>query len=151
MAATGVTIAMTTDRMIEAPRMQKLVFLISVLALAACSKASDKAADKPATPRDAVLAAWKAEKLAPTAALAPATVPLAKDCQTGTIESLDLLLCNFPTPAEAKAAETQGNTWIGQATGSSQARGAALIVLADRKKADPNGRTINKLMKLAPK
>lgn len=129
----------------------RLRYVLAVLAVAACSKASDKAADKPATPRDAVLAAWKAEKLAPTAPLTPATVALAKDCQTGTIENLDLLLCNFPTAAEAKAAEPQGNTWIGQATGSSQARGAALVVLADRKKADPNGRTINKLMKLAPK
>lgn len=149
MAVTAVTIAMMiemmTERMIEAPRMQKLVFLM-VLALAACSKT----ADKPATPRDAVLAAWKAEKLAPSA-LAAAPIAFAKDCQGGTIENLDLLLCNFATPAEAKAAEPQGNTWIGSVTGASQAHGAALVVLADRKKADPNGRTINKLMKLAPK
>ena len=127
--------------------MQPLRHALVILALAACSKA----ADQPATPRDAVLAAWKAEKLAPAAAPAPATVAFAKDCQAATIENLDVLLCNFPTPAEAKAAEAQGNTWIGAVTGSAQARGAALVVIADRKKADPNGRTINKLMKLAPK
>jgi hypothetical protein len=114
--------------------------------LAGCSKASDT----PPSPRDAVLAAWKAEKLVPSG-LAAATVAFAKDCQAGAIEGLDLLLCNFATPSEAVAAEPQGEAWIGQATGSSQARGAGLIVLADRKKADPNGRLINKLMKLAPK
>lgn len=126
--------------------MFRLGYILAALALAACSKA----ADKPATPGDTVLAAWKAEKLVP-AALAPAQVGFAKDCRSGTIENLDVLLCNFATPAEAKAAEAQGNTWIGSATGAAQAHGAALVVLADRKKADPSGRTINKLMKLAPK
>jgi hypothetical protein len=33
----------------------------------------------------------------------------------------------------------------------SQAKGAALIAAADRRKSDPSGRTINKLSKLAPK
>jgi len=57
----------------------------------------------------------------------------------------------LPSPAEAKAAEDPALTWIGETTGAAQAHGAALIVLADRKKADPNGRMINKLLKLAPK
>ena len=121
---------------------------VTSLALAACGKGGD--ATKASTPRDAVLDAWKAEKLVPPA-LSPAAVAFAKDCQTGTIENIDVLLCNFATPAEAKAAEDQGLTWIGSATGASQAHGAALVVLADRKKTDPNGRTINKLLKLAPK
>jgi hypothetical protein len=60
-------------------------------------------------------------------------------------------VCNFATPAEAKAAENPALSWIGPATGAAQAHGAALIVLADRKKSDPNGRLINKLLKLAPK
>lgn len=118
---------------------------LSLLALAACGKS-----DKPATPRDAILDAWKADKIAPPA-LTAATVAFAKDCQGGTVENLDVLVCNFPTADEAKAAEPQGETWIGPATGMSQAHGAALVVIADRKKADPNGRTINRLMKLAPK
>jgi hypothetical protein len=122
--------------------------LAAAAALAGCSKAGDS--DKPAGPRDTVLAAWKAEKLAP-AALAPALVAFAKDCQTGAVAEIDVLLCNFASPAEAKAAEDAGLAWVGAATGASQAHGSALVVLADRKKADPNGRTINKLMKLAPK
>ena len=122
------------------------VLAAAAAALAACSKAGDAARG----PRDAVLDAWKAEKLAPSA-LSPATVAFAKDCQSGTVADIDVLLCSFASPAEAKAAEDQGLTWVGSATGASQARGAALVVLADRKKSDPSGRTINKLMKLAPK
>ena len=121
---------------------------LAVALLVACGKGDSS---KPAGPRDAVLDAWKAEKLAPAAALAPATVAFGKDCQSGTIENVDVLLCSFATPAEAKAAEEPALAWIGQATGTAQARGAALVVLADRKKSDPNGRLINKLMKLAPK
>lgn len=94
--------------------------------------------------------AWKAAKLTPSA-LTPATVTFGKACQSGTVEGVDVLLCSFASPAEAKAAEDPGLTWVGEATGTSQARGAALIVLADRRKVDPSGRTINRLMKLAPK
>lgn len=126
-------------------RSRNAIAVIVALAAAACSKS-----DAPKGPRDAVLDAWKSEKLAPTS-LAPASVAFAKDCQTGKLAELDVLLCNFASPAEAKAAEDPGLGWIGQATGASQAHGAALVVIADRKKSDPNGRTINKLMKLAPK
>jgi hypothetical protein len=117
------------------------------LAVVACSKPG---ADKAASGRDAVVAAWKDAKLTPSA-LTPATVTFAGDCQTGTVEGVDVLLCNFGSAGEAKAAEDQGLAWVGQATGSSQAHGATLVVLADRRKTDPNGRTINRLMKLAPK
>lgn len=115
----------------------------------ACTKSGEP--DKPAAgPRDAVVEAWKSAQLTPSP-LTPATVAFGKDCQTGTVESVEVLLCNFASPAEAKAAEDPGLTWVGQATGASQAHGAALVVLADRRKADPNGKTINRLMKLAPK
>jgi hypothetical protein len=123
----------------------RLAVLVAALAAAACSKGGDK----PAGPRDAVIAAWKADKLTPSA-MTPAKVAFGTDCQSGTVEGIDALVCSFGSPAEAKAAEDQGLAWIGSVTGASQARGSALIVLADRKKADPNGRTINRLMKLAP-
>ncbi len=122
--------------------------IVLLVALVACSK--DGAFDKAGTARDAVLDAWKADKLAPSA-LTAASVAFGKDCQGGTVEGIEVLVCNFASPAEAKAAEDAGLAWVGQATGASLARGAALVVLADRKKADPSGRTINRLMKLAPK
>jgi uncharacterized protein YgiB involved in biofilm formation len=121
--------------------MRRIVF---ILALAACSK---DGANK--TPRDAVLEAWNAEKLTPSAMTA-ATVAFGKDCQHGTVEGIDVLVCSFASSADAKAAEDAALGWVGEATGASQAHGAALIVLADRHKSDPNGRTINRLLKLAP-
>lgn len=128
--------------------------LVCMIALAACGKADDKkpddkAAAPAASPRDGVVAAWKAAQLVPT--LAPATVAFGKDCQSGTLDGLDLVVCNYASPAEAKAAEDPALAWIGGVTGSAQAHGSALIVIADRKKADPSGKTINRLMKLAPK
>jgi hypothetical protein len=124
---------------------------IMLVALAACDKAGEpgKAAGG-AQGRDAVVEAWKAAKLTPSA-LTAASVQFAKDCQSGTVANVDVLLCNFASPAEAKAAETPGLSWVGAATGASQARGSVLVVVADRRKADPSGRTINQLMKLAPK
>jgi hypothetical protein len=113
--------------------------------LAACG-----GGDKPAaTPRDAVLDAWRADKLAP-GPLVPAKVAFGADCQTTSVSGVEVLLCNYATPAEAKAAEDAGLGWVGQVTGASQAHGSALVVLADRTKADPSGKTINRLLKLAP-
>jgi hypothetical protein len=125
--------------------MRTLVIAVALVAAhAACGNS-----DKSASARDAIVAAWKGDKLAPPA-LTAATVAFGKDCQGGTVEGVEVLLCNFPTAADAKAAEDAGLAWVGQATGASQARGTALLVIADRKKADPNGRMINRLLKLAP-
>ncbi|MCX5745261.1 MAG: hypothetical protein NT062_22520 [Proteobacteria bacterium] len=118
------------------------------LALAACSKDAPGGAD--ANPRDAVLAAWKAGGLAPTP-FAPLTTPVGKDCASGAVDRVDVIVCVYASAAEAKAAEDAGLTWVGDTTGMAQARGAILVAAADRKKADPTGKTINALMKLAPK
>jgi hypothetical protein len=132
----------------------QVITALAMLGLVACSKSGefDKASGSGAGAHgavDGVIGAWKDAKLAPSA-LTPASVAFGKDCQSGTVEGVDVLLCSFASAADAKAAEDQGLTWIGQATGASQAHGAALVVLADRRKTDPNGRTINRLMKLAP-
>jgi hypothetical protein len=128
-----------------------------LVVLAACGKSDSSANAAPfgegasaAGPRDAVIDAWKKGGLTPSP-LTPATVAVGKDCQSGTVGAVDVLLCAFPTPAEAKAAEDAGLGWVGDATGASQAYGAVLVVMADRRKADPSGRTINQMMKLAPR
>lgn len=125
--------------------------------LAACDKGDSKntspfgeGASTSAGPRDAVLEAWKKGGLTPSP-LTPASVAIGKDCQSGTVGAVDVLLCAYPTPAEAKAAEDAGLGWVGDATGASQAAGSVLVVVADRRKADPSGRTINQMMKLAPR
>ena len=100
--------------------------------------------------RDAVIEAWKKGGLTPSPMTA-ATVTVGKDCQSGTVGAVDVLLCVFPSAAEAKAAEDAGLGWVGEATGASQAYGSVLISVADRRKSDPSGRTINQMMKLAPR
>ncbi|MBA3821230.1 MAG: hypothetical protein H0X17_20265, partial [Deltaproteobacteria bacterium] len=55
----------------------------------------------------------------------------------------------YTTPEESKTAEAPGLAWVGEATGMSQAAGKVLVVAADRRKADPSGRTINQVMKLS--
>jgi len=131
--------------------------LLLVLALAACGKSDGSAGafggsagTADAGPRGAVLDAWKKGGLSPSP-LTPATVTVGKDCQSGTVGALDVLLCVYPSAAEAKAAEDAGLTWVGDTTGASQAAGKVLVVVADRRKGDPSGRTINQMMKLAPR
>lgn len=126
--------------------MRPLAAAVLALGLAGCGK------DAPtgAAARDAAVAAWKAGSLQ-VSALTVATVPMGKDCQSGTVGAIDVVVCVYPTPAEAKAAEDAGLAWVGDTTGAAQARGTLLIAAADRRKSDPSGRTINQLMKLAPK
>jgi len=147
--------------------MMKLV-MISVVLLAACSKddtssaagepagssaattATGAAAPAAANPRDAVIAAWKQGGLAPSAFTA-ASSSVGSDCQTGKVSKIDVLVCSYASPEAAKAAQPAAYTWIGDTTGTAQVRGQVVIAIADRVKGDPHGKTINQLMKLAPK
>jgi hypothetical protein len=122
--------------------------LALLLVVAACGKGDGTGPGS--TPRDAVLAAWKAGGLAPTPFTAVSNSPVGKDCAAGTVNNVDVMVCNFPSAAEAMAAVDAGLKWVGDTTGISQPKGTVLIVAADRKKADPKGTTLNKLTKLSP-
>jgi len=139
---------------VEAPLGSRSRGLLAILVIAgACGKGSGEAGGGAAGgggPREALIAAWKKGGLTPSPFTA-ATVTVGKDCQSGTVGAIDVLLCVYPSAAEAKAAEEPGLAWVGEATGTSQVSGTMLIAIADRRKSDPSGRTINQLMKLAPK
>ncbi len=127
--------------------------ILFLLATAACGKSdgsSPNLGGSSAGPRDAVLEAWKKGGLTPSPMTA-ASVAVGKDCQSGTVGAVDALLCVYPSAADAKSAEEAGLAWVGDTTGASQASGSVLIVVADRRKSDPSGRTINQMMKLAPR
>jgi hypothetical protein len=100
--------------------------------------------------RDKLLAAWKSAGLAPSAFAPAKDSPVGKDCSLGTVSNVDVLICTFTTADEARAAQDAGLKWVGDATGIATPKGTLLIVAADRKKADPKGTTINKLVKTAP-
>jgi len=132
-----------------------LVMVLAAAAAAAaplgCGKEEGKDGGKPGAPsagsRDVVLEAWRKGGLAPSP-FAATTVAFAKDCQGGTVNNVDVLICELPSEAEAKAAEDPGLAWVGDATGISRAAGKLLIAAADRRKADPSGKTLNQLTKL---
>ena len=124
--------------------------LLLMVALASCSKddGTGRGAASGELSRDRVVEAWKKAGLTPSP-LTAATVAVGKDCQSGTVNGVDVLVCNYANADEAKAAEPKGLEWVGDATGMAQASGKVLVAASDRRKADPSGRTINQLMKLS--
>jgi len=125
-------------------------WLVGLALLASCSKEPTGGPSTAANPREATIAAWKTAGLSPSAFMAT-QVAVGKDCQSGTVSGVDVVVCTYASDAEAKAAEEAGLAWVGETTGMAQARGKVLVAAADRKKADPQGKTINSLMKLAGK
>jgi len=115
-----------------------------VVLIAGCHKKSGP------TSRDGAIEAWKKGGLEPSA-FTETKSDLGKDCATGTVNKLDVLVCTFASDKEAKAAEDAGLKWVGDTTGASRAQGDVLIVVADRKKADPNGKIINQIVTLPAK
>jgi hypothetical protein len=113
-----------------------------LMIVAACGKAG------PAEPssRDALVAAWKQAGLQPGDFKATQS-PIGKDCQLGAVNDVEVLVCSFASPDEAQAAQNAALQWVGDTTGAAQAHGSLVIAVADRKKADPSGKTINQILK----
>ena len=118
--------------------------LIAIVCACACSKDKGGAAGG----RDNLIDAWKKGGLNPSAFTA-ATTPVGKDCQSGTVNNVDVLICTFANGDDAKQAADAGLQWVGDTTGAAQAKGNLVIAVADRRKADLTGRTINQMFKLA--
>ena len=124
--------------MIRAWRIAALV--TAALAAAACG--GNEA--KPAATDDGLIAAWKAAKLEVSALTAVEPKPYgATACRGGTVSSVDVVLCDYGSGEDAQAAEDLGLAVVGGATGAALARGTRLLVVVDRRKADPSGRTID--------
>lgn len=124
-----------------------IVVLAAALAAAACDKG--ETASPAAGGTTAVLDAWK--KLGLTVGAfekADAAKYGGGDCRAGTVSGIDTVLCTFKTPEEAEAAQAKGLAAVGDTTGASVASGSMLLVVADRGKADPSGRTINQMTKV---
>jgi hypothetical protein len=64
------------------------------------------------------------------------------------VDGLGVTLCSYPDEAGAKAAEPAGLAAVGDATGTALSRGRLLLVVADRAKADPTGKTIDRITKV---
>jgi hypothetical protein len=69
-------------------------------------------------------------------------------CQQGMVEGLDALLCDYGGPQAWVRGKKGAEEWIGSAlTGTWAGRDALLLVVADRAHADPNGKTMQKIVK----
>lgn len=139
----------------------RMYWIAALLVVAACDKGDKSAAgsDNKAVEggedtgaRKDLVEAWKKGGLA-VSALAPEKVAFGTDCRKGTVGAIEVLVCQYASADEAKQQADAGNAWIAENmfAGSSQAHGPLLIVAADRQKSDPSGKTIQKLMALAPK
>ncbi len=117
--------------------------LALVLLVAACDKG-------PTDPRAPILDAWKSSGLSPSA-LEETQTDVGADCKAGVLNAVELMLCVYPTAEDAAGAHDKGLAWVGDATGAAKASGTVLVVVADRRKVDPSGKTINQLLKLLPK
>ncbi len=110
--------------------------------LASCSKATEGGVRLKQATSALQSAGWKTDdlKTADPGKLA------ALKCMQGPLDGVDVMLCEYGS-ADAVALGTKaGEEWIGQATtGAVLQNGNAILAVADRNRADPNGKTIHKL------
>lgn len=135
-------------------------FVVLVALLGACDKDSKSApaggaSAKPVAgapdseARSALMSAWKTGGLKP-GAFAPAKVAFGDKCESGTVDFVEVVVCEYADAKQAQAAEAAALSWVGATTGLARAKGNLVIAAADRRKADPQGKTLNALVKLAP-
>jgi len=139
--------------------MRTIWIVAIVCAIAGCDKGdkaaaagSGSSATEESGPRKDLVEAWKKGGLT-VSELAPEKVAFGTDCKKGTVGAIEVLVCQYASAEESKKQETPGYTWVGENMfgGTCQAKGALLICVADRQKSDPSGKTIQKMMSLAPK
>ena len=118
------------------------------LVLAAVAAGCEKSSSAPVGRSQIVLAWTQAGLKVGELKKSEGTAVGSDDCQAGTVEGLEITLCTYPTAKDAVLAEDKGLAWVGDATGASIAQGPSLLVVVDRAKSDPTGRTIDKLTKV---
>lgn len=119
--------------------MERLV-LIAALALTACSKGGGDGA------LSGAVEAWQKAGLE-TSTFAPVDGKAFGDatCKAGTIRGVATTVCEYKGADDAKRAEPAGLAQVRDATGLALAEGKLLLVLVDRDRKDPNGKTMNEI------
>jgi hypothetical protein len=126
-----------------------IVLLIGIIAaVAGKSGAKPSISSPPPAEAPAVLDTWKQAGLTLSAFTPADGKAVGGECQSGTVGGVDVELCNFSDASAAKKAEERGLSVVGETTGVSISQGSMLLIAADRRKADPSGRTINQIAKL---
>ena len=116
--------------------MGRLVLL--ALLCAACSKADGAGAGP--------IAAWKAAGLEPGTFQVTDGARFADGaCRAGSVNAIAVTVCEYASADAAKRGEAAGLAQLQGTTGLSLAEGKLLLVLADRDRKDPHGKTINQI------
>lgn len=66
-------------------------------------------------------------------------------CQRGKVSGVETTVCVYRDEAAAKEKREAGLKLVGNHTGASLARGKLLLIVIDRERVDPSGRTINRI------
>ena len=92
---------------------------------------------------------WKAAGLTPGGFAAVDGQSLGNgQCKAGAVNGLDVTVCEYAGPELAESAKPLGLAAVGGSTGATVVAGKRLLVVADHKKADPSGRSIDKIIKV---
>ena len=99
---------------------------------------------------DGELSAWKdAGHMVSEFAETPAAAMGAKKCQTGTVDQVAVLVCEYESPESAANGESSADGWVGaDVTGAVLRRGHMLLAVADRTQKDPQGKIISAITKV---
>lgn len=72
----------------------------------------------------------------------------AQKCVSSTIEGVDVLLCEFGSEEAKQRGKRAVEAWVAEAvTGAALDNGRTVLGLADRSRADPNGKIIHQVTK----
>ncbi|HUH01451.1 MAG TPA: hypothetical protein VML75_05610 [Kofleriaceae bacterium] len=121
-----------------------LAVIVAAVLAAACGSDSAKSPEN----ADAVFGAWTNAGLEVSE-----HAPLEKHdlgdarCMRGEVAKVETVVCAYDSAEAATKARDAGLAMVGQHTGASLARGTLLLIVTDRAKADPDGKTINLLTK----
>jgi hypothetical protein len=123
--------------------MRRAIPLVFALAVAACSgKSQPGTAGLEQVNESFNAAGLKLDPFVPT----DAGRFSATRCLSGRIEGVDAILCEYGSAEAAQLGKKSGELWIGEAvTGTALLRDRTMLVLADRSRADPNGKSILKI------
>ena len=70
----------------------------------------------------------------------------AQKCVQGLLDGVDAIVCEYGSNDAVALGKKAGEDWVAQAaTGAVLTNGKTLLVVADRSRADPNGKTIHKI------